>query len=81
MSRKRFSHGRTAIHLSNQFQPQLLLSGSKPEGTAWCLDPACHCANRRSYVLVSSSKKYVLRVSTEIYIFTVQIRNFLAAQL
>lgn len=42
MSRKRFSQGRTAIHLSNQFQPQLLLSGSNPEGTDCCLDPACH---------------------------------------
>lgn len=43
MSRKRFSQGRTAIHLSNQFQPQLLLSGSNPEEMACCLDPACHC--------------------------------------
>ena len=42
ISRKRFSHGRTAIHLSNQFQPQLLLSGSNWERAACCLDPACH---------------------------------------
>ncbi|WVZ01116.1 hypothetical protein V8G54_027185, partial [Vigna mungo] len=27
----------------NQFQPQLLLSGSNPEETGCCLDPACHC--------------------------------------
>lgn len=45
MSRKRFSQGRTAIHLSSQSQPQLLLSGSNPEGAANCLDPACHCRN------------------------------------
>ena len=44
MSTKRFSQGRTAIHLSNQFQPQLFLSGSNPpEETGCCLDPACHC--------------------------------------
>lgn len=41
-SRKRFSHGRTAIHLSSQFHPQLLLSGSYPAGGNACLAPACH---------------------------------------
>lgn len=54
MSRKRFSHGRTAIHLSNQFQPQLLLSGSNPEGVCTCLDPACHFKNRRNYLVNES---------------------------
>ena len=60
MSRRRFSQGRTAIHLSNQFQPQLLLSGSNPEGATCSLDPACHCKNRnRSYMYACKVNWYL----------------------
>lgn len=58
VSRKRFSQGRTAIHLSNQFQPQLLLSGSYPEETACCLDPACHCNKEKEKEISYAQKGY-----------------------